>query len=199
VENPNYIKEKRTVSLARANRLGCLLYFPVVLVYGLPFHLLTEHISSISDYMDMLKTAVQPAPFILVVLAVLFGGIILHELIHGITWALFARRGWRSIRFGVLWKYMTPYCHCRDPLTISQYIWGAIMPFVILGLIPGVASWFTGSVALLAFGIFFTVSAVGDFMIIGLIRKEPHGSLVLDHPSEAGYYIYNPKDAHARN
>jgi hypothetical protein len=35
-------------------------------------------------------------------------GIILHELIHGITWAKYTKDGFKSIRFGVLWKFLTP-------------------------------------------------------------------------------------------
>ncbi|WP_225600661.1 hypothetical protein [Myroides odoratimimus] len=42
---------------------------------------------------------------------------------------------------------------------------------------------------MLLFGIFFTVSAMGDFMIIYLIHKEDKDTWVQDHPSEAGYYL----------
>jgi hypothetical protein len=70
---------------------------------------------------------------------------------------------------------------------------GAIMPAIILGFIPAVLSIVLGSVFLLVFGIFFTMAAIGDFMIINLIRKESSNSMVLDHPSEAGCYIYRKK------
>jgi hypothetical protein len=38
-----------------------------------------------------------------IVLIALTIGIILHELIHGITWAKYTKDG--LIRFGVLWKF----------------------------------------------------------------------------------------------
>ena len=41
---------------------------------------------------------------------------------------------------------------------------------------------------------FFTVSAAGDFMIVQLIWREDMRSLVLDHPSEAGCFIYKKED-----
>ena len=49
--------------------------------------------------------------FILVIV-----GIVVHELIHGITWACYAKSGWKSISFGVMWKLLTPYCHCDEPM-----------------------------------------------------------------------------------
>lgn len=85
---------------------------------------------------------------------------------------------------------ITPYCHCKEPLTPKQYIIGAITPSIILGFIPALASLMTGSFPLLIFAILFTVGAAGDFMIIRLMLKEHRDSLVLDHPSEAGYYVF---------
>lgn len=49
-------------------------------------------------------------------------GIVAHEAIHGIFWAAFAKRGFRSIRFGFLWKKLTAYCHCSEPLEVRPYI-----------------------------------------------------------------------------
>jgi len=120
----------------------------------------------------------------------LIAGTILHELIHGITWSRYTDRGFKSIKFGILWKMLTPYCHCQEPLTVRQYIAGAIMPALILGIMPALASILTGSLGLLVFGIFFTMAAGGDFMIINLLRKENKNNLVEDHPSEAGCFIY---------
>ena len=45
-----------------------------------------------------------------------FAGIVVHELLHGITWACYAKSGWKSISFGVMWKLLTPYCHCNEPI-----------------------------------------------------------------------------------
>ena len=69
--------------------------------------------------------------FILVIV-----GIVVHELIHGLTWACYAKRGWKSISFGVMWKLLTPYCHCDEPMHISGYMMGAMMPCIILGCHP---------------------------------------------------------------
>jgi hypothetical protein len=63
------------------------------------------------------------------------------------------------------------------------------MPAIVLGLFPALLSFITGNV-FVNFGIFFTMAAFGDFMIIFMLLKENKNSLVLDHPSEVGCYIY---------
>lgn len=104
--------------------------------------------------------------------------------------ALFASKGLKSIKFGILWKMLTPYCHCKEPLKIKEYIIALLAPLVILGLLPAIMSLFTGSAALLLIGMFFSVAAAGDIMIFLLIRKENPEDYVQDHPSEAGYYVF---------
>lgn len=118
-------------------------------------------------------------------------GIAVHELIHGITWACFAQRGWKSISFGIIWKYLTPYCHCDEPMRIRPYQLACLMPCFVLGVIPSVFALFIGNLPLLLWGIFFIAAAAGDIWMAWLLTKENSNSLVLDHPSEAGFYIYD--------
>lgn len=103
---------------------------------------------------------------------------------------LFAESGFKSIRFGILWSPITPYCHCVEPLKLRHYIIGALMPTIILGLIPAVISLFNGNLMLLIIGVFFISAAAGDIMVIWILRKESMETLVLDHPSEPGCFIY---------
>jgi hypothetical protein len=43
---------------------------------------------------------------------------------------------------------------------------------------------------LLIIGVFFISAAAGDIMVIWILRKESMETLVLDHPSEPGCFIY---------
>lgn len=182
-------KEKLTINIVKANILAVIFTIPATLLFGLPYYLiwgsssgrfrLNRGIASESDIFEIL-------PFIVFFIL----GIILHELIHGITWAVYARSGFKSIRFGVLWKSLTPYCHCKEPLSVKHYITGAIMPAIILGLIPGIISIIIGSSDLLILSIVFMVAGSGDFLIIYALRKEKSSDYVQDHPSEAGCYVY---------
>lgn len=182
------MREQRTIDLVQANRYALLAVVPLALAYVLPFYLLWGHRYTLA----WLKLAADRlfGPALGWGLLVLLLGIVLHELIHGLTWAIHAKRGFRSIRFGVWWKMLAPYCHCKEPLRVRQYIIGALMPAIIMGFTPAMLAMALGSAKLLVFALFFTVAAMGDFMIIQLIRKEPADTLVLDHPSEAGCYVF---------
>ncbi|MBN2777036.1 MAG: DUF3267 domain-containing protein [Bacteroidales bacterium] len=67
---------------------------------------------------------------------VFIGGVVLHEILHAITWGIFAKKGFKSIKFGFKIKYLTPYCHCKEALRVKHYKLGAAMPLIILGIIP---------------------------------------------------------------
>ena len=194
-ENDNYTRELLTFDLIKANLYGLFSIIPILIIYLIPYYFIWQDSINKKNLKDLLiyyKDNVYLNPFLVgfIVLIALTIGIILHELIHGITWAKYTKNGFKSIRFGVLWKFLTPYCHCKEPLLVKHYIIGGIMPAIVLGLFPTLLSFITGNVFLLIFGIFFTMAAFGDFMIIFLLLRENKNSLVLDHPSEVGCYIY---------
>ncbi len=179
----NYKKEKLTINLVWANVFSFIIFLPTILLFTLPYYL----IWGINSHGFIHTFSPIKSIYILVVLIL---GIVVHELIHGIFWAIFAKKGFHSIKFGVLWVMLTPYCHCKEPLKVKHYIIGAIMPAVLLGFLPAILSIIIGNVWFLIFGIFFTIAAAGDFLIVNLLRKENRNDLVQDHPSEAGCYIY---------
>ncbi len=188
-ELENYKKEKLTIDLVWANKFGILLLIPIGLIFGLPFYLIWKPQLDIKQYLNSVEPQEVGLGFLLII-GIMILGIVLHELIHGITWAKFAKKGFKSIKFGVVRKMLTPYCYCKEALNVRQYIIGAITPAIIMGIIPAVIAIVIGNLGLLIFGMFFTMAAGGDFLIINLIRKECSSDLVQDHPSEAGCYIY---------
>lgn len=191
----DYKKEKLTIDIVKANLYGILILIPVSLIYGIPFYLLHYNDSTTLSLKELINNNENISIFTLYLIffSTIIIGIILHELIHGLTWSLFAKKRFKSIKFGVLWKMFTPYCHCKEPLLLKHYIMGAIMPAIVLGFIPAVYSIIFGNVAILIFGIFFTMAGAGDFLVINLIRNKNGNSLVQDHPSEAGCFIYHKK------
>ena len=187
-EFEDYKKEKLVIDIAWANKFGLLFIIPIVLIFGIPFFFIWK--SEILNMQDIMKTILENNINILIFTFILILGVVVHELIHGVFFAAFAKRGFKSIKFGVLWKMITPYCHCKEPLKVKHYILGAIAPAIVLGVIPAITSLFTGSIWLLIFGIIFTLAACGDFLIINLLIKEKPNDYVEDHPSEVGCFIY---------
>lgn len=120
--------------------------------------------------------------------------IVVHELIHGITWSFFAPRGLRGMKFGIMKKYLNPYCHCSDPLPRNGYVLGALMPGIITGLIPAIVALAIGSFSLLVFSIIMISMASGDLMIAQLALKEDPGCTIYDHPTEGGFYVNDQEE-----
>lgn len=195
-EFENFEKEQKTIDLAKANIVALMGIIPIGLLYFIPFYLLWRENLSINHLKESVKhinSLSGGLSITLIVMLALIGGIVVHELIHGITWSFFTKKGFRSIKFGFLVKMLTPYCHCSEPLKVTHYITGTIMPAVILGFLPSIMAIIFGNIPLLLFGTIFTVVAMGDFMIIYLIRNEDRNSLILDHPNEGGCYVLKKK------
>lgn len=178
----NLKKEKITINLASAQAIALLVLVAALVLFGLPFFLLWKNEFSFEG------STFYKNPW-MIFMSLIFG-IIVHELIHGLTWMLFIKNGFRSIKFGILWKMLTPYCHCKEPLRLKHYVIGALMPSIILGFIPATVALVTGNFDWLAFGIVFIMAAAGDFMIVHSLRKENLNSFVLDHPTEGGCYVF---------
>lgn len=171
------MQRKVSIDIIAANKFAILLLFLSAVVFCVPFFLLWT-------WEEITINSTISFAFLIA----LFLGILLHEGIHGFTWGL-VNHNFRPVSFGVIWKYLTPYCHYSEPMLRNNYIWGAITPFIFLGLIPAVCSLFLGRFELLVLGLIYISGAAGDLWMIWLILKEDPKAMVLDHPSEAGFYI----------
>ena len=117
-------------------------------------------------------------------------GIFIHEFIHMFTWAFFAKKSLRAFKLGFQWKSLTPYAHCKEPMDIRPYRIGSFAPGLLLGILPWIVSLFTGDILLFFYGLLYTTAAGGDFLILWIIRNVKPNTLVEDHPTNAGCYIF---------
>ena len=116
-------------------------------------------------------------------------GVAVHEVIHGLSWVMLGKKPFSAIEFGFMWKTITPYAHIKEPLEVNAYRLGAFMPGLILGIIPFLLAMFIGSGDLMWFSLLHTTAASGDWLILWIIRLIRPGSLVEDHPTNAGCYV----------
>jgi len=75
----------------------------------------------------------------------------------------------------------------------GQYIFGAVMPTVILGVLPGIVSIFTGSYSLLILSALMILGGGGDLAIILkllMFRTDGEDRLYMDHPYKAGLVVF---------
>jgi hypothetical protein len=171
-----------TVHERTANYFSGVVFVVAVGVFGVPFALVWGWKSLILAFQLFLTQ------YLILAISILLG-VVLHEALHGLTWAFFCKEGTRSIRYGIKWAALAPYAQCNEILPINRYRLGAIMPCVALGIVPAVMSVFIGNGWLLMFGIFFTAGAAGDFLILWKLRPYDAGHRVLDHPEKIGCLV----------
>jgi hypothetical protein len=176
-------KRDLSVSMARANVIVMFISIPVVIIQFAIFILLHGA--------EGLKTTWNFALLFFIVLL----GVVLHELVHGITWVIFGRKPFSAIKFGFQWKTLTPYAHLKEPVEVNAYRIGAFLPGFILGILVYVLSLGLGDGNLFWFSLIHTSSSGGDWLILWLIRNVKSGMEVEDHPTNAGCYVIELQSA----
>ena len=117
--------------------------------------------------------------------------IIVHELIHGITWAIFVKNHFHAIDFGIVWSTLTPYCACFEPLKKWQYLLGTAMPTLVLGGGGAVAAVMTNQLLLFFAAECMIFSGGGDFQIIlRTILSDKRESVYCSHPYECSLIAF---------
>ena len=99
------------------------------------------------------------------------GMVILHELIHGLFFALYAENGFKKVKFGIMWKHLAPYCHCEDTLKAKQYGIVLLIPTIILGIISFVVGFATSNLFIYLLGLLMIFGGIGDIIAFSLVKK----------------------------
>ena len=182
LERQGYVKKELTVGIVKANVVTMLLAIPICAVCVLLFHLVNPGSSYALDFTGMIVWLVS-----------MFALTVVHEGVHGLTWSRFTPNGFRDIDFGFMKEYLTPYCTCATPLSKGAYIAGALMPLIVLGILPWIESMITGSTLLLYISLVMILAAGGDMLIVLEVlkaRSDGKEQLIYDHPTQAGCVLF---------
>ncbi len=174
-----YREKDVTIPSGKAMSLGVLYGLPFVIVFGLLYRFF------LVDRAHLLE--VSGPSFYILFLAIIAVSVVIHELLHGIGWAVASGKGWNVVRFNI--SAMMPSCACKVALEKKQYLIGVLSPFVLLGF--GSVLFiliYPGTVSLLTMMVNF-VAAGADLMIAVNVLKKGE-SLIVDHPTEAGYIAF---------
>jgi len=178
-----------SISLVQANLLavalipvpGALVLVPYALLWGIP------GLERTGDRFAFHFTS--PVESTALFITLLFGAIVVHELLHGVGFALIGRIPRSLIKFGVKWVTFTPYCHCAEPMPASAYRWAVALPSLVLGVVPALLGLATGSFLFAFWAVVMLVSGSGDLAILWAIRTVPGAAIVRDHPARAGCLV----------
>lgn len=174
-----YKENKEVTSISKASIKGVLLCAPIIALFY---------------FLYILKWDKLEHTFYELSIPILFSVIlstIPHELLHGLGWGIFCKEKFKSIRFGFMKSNGTPYCNCKEPLKFKGYLFGAILPIMILGILISIISIVTGNSLLWWFGIANIFIASGDLAIISDVLKHiRRNGVFLDHPTECGFLVF---------
>lgn len=179
----NGYKEKAlTIGILQANVEAIIIMLPFVVAAAMIYF----HVNSSGAQEISLSFSILLVPILLVM-------IVLHELIHGLVWGCFAKNHFHSIEFGVIWKALTPYCTCSEPMKRWQYILGGAMPTLVLGAGTAAMAVVTNQLLLFSVAELMIFSGGGDFLIILkilLYRSGRKETVYYDHPYECGVVVF---------
>lgn len=173
---PNHI----TMSVFAANVFAILAALPLIILLVVSYFMIVGEISFRSRDFGI-------AYLLFLVL------IFVHEALHGITWGMFAENGWKSISFGFIAEYLTPYCTCNQPLKKYQILTGSLMPTIILGVGLGIVSICTASPILLLVSALNICGGGADVTMslkLLLYKSSSKDVLFMDHPYEVGTVVF---------
>lgn len=184
LEAEGYHMVELTMSELAANALALFSAGPFIVLMIVLFKLIQPGVDIEYDF-----DAMNPFLFLLI----FFGLIVVHELIHGLTWGLCAESGFKAIAFGFIVQYITPYCTCSEPLKKRQMILGALMPTIVLGFLPGIVACIIASTPLFYMACMLILGGGGDLMVIAKILKyksQATEKLYYDHPYKVGLVVF---------
>jgi hypothetical protein len=175
-------KRDLSVSMMDANYYTLLLALPIIFIFGVIYSGFWGFESILNDFLSLLTN-----PFLFLICTI--AGIFIHEYLHKVGWMTFGKLPSKAIEFGFQLKTLTPYAHALQPMEINAYRWGAVLPFIVLGVIPSIAGIIMGNSIMLLYGVIFIFAAGGDLLILWITRFLQAGTRIEDHPTRAGCFV----------
>lgn len=174
-----YHEKDVTITSGKAMILGVLYALPFVIVFAFLYRFLLVERAYLLE--------VGGLSFYIIFIVIIAISVVIHELLHGVGWAVASGKGWNVVRFNI--NAMMPSCACNVALEKRSYLFGVLTPFVVLGfgsvffifIYPGTVSFLTMIVNF--------ISAGADLIIACNVLKE-RDVLIADHPKEAGYIAF---------
>lgn len=178
MKKAGYRQTEETISILNTNVFGILISLIACAIAWLVYRQVNEISITIA-----LRSVTSN---FLLSFIVLIASIIVHELIHGLGWSISCKHGFKSIKFG--YNGM-PYCHCSEPLSAGRYLFGAILPFLVLGVGILICSVILSNPGLFTAALLNILAAGGDLLICISLRKNSKAKII-DHPTDPGYVAF---------
>ncbi len=172
-------KKDVTIPPGKAMVLGIVYALPFIITLGFLYRFILIERAHLSE--------VGGLSFYIMFITIIAISVVIHELLHGIGWAISSGEGWKVVRFNI--NALMPSCACKVALKKQAYLIGVLAPFSVLGsgsilfvfVYPGTVSLLTLMVSFIAAG--------ADLLIAFSVLREGN-CLIADHPTKAGYIAF---------
>lgn len=172
-------KKDVTIPPGKAMVLGIVYALPFIITLGFLYRFILIERAHLSE--------VGGLSFYIMFITIIAISVVIHELLHGIGWAISSGEGWKVVRFNI--NALMPSCACKVALKKQAYLIGVLAPFSVLGsgsiLFVFV---YPGTVSLLTLMVNF-IAAGADLLIAFSVLREGN-CLIADHPTKAGYIAF---------
>ena len=172
-------KKDVTIPPGKAMVLGIVYALPFIITLGFLYRFILIERAHLSE--------VGGLSFYIMFITIIAISVVIHELLHGIGWAISSDEGWKVVRFNI--NALMPSCACKVALKKQAYLIGVLALFSVLGsgsiLFVFV---YPGTVSLLTLMVNF-IAAGADLLIAFSVLREGN-CLIADHPTKAGYIAF---------
>ena len=179
LKSSGYREKDVTISSGKAMVLGVVYALPFIIIVGLLYRFI------LIERAYLLK--ISGLSFYIMLGAIIVASVVIHELLHGIGWAISSGKGWKVVRFNI--NAMMPSCACKTALKKKAYLIGVLAPFVVLGLGSILFVFiYPGTISLLTMMVNYTAAGADVLIAVNLLKEKD--VLIADHPTEAGYMAF---------
>lgn len=179
LKQEGYREKDVTFTAKKASVMGILYSIPFIVILGGLYSYFLIDRAHLTEFTG--------SSFYLMAIGVVIISVVIHELLHGIGWSFSSGNGWHTVRFNI--NALMPSCACKLPLKKKPYLIGVLIPLCVLGTASTIFLFvYPGTISVLTMIVNF-VAAGADLIIASNVLKETD-SLIIDHPTEAGYIAF---------
>jgi hypothetical protein len=176
----NYQSNEKLINGIWANILCLIIFLVFGGVSGLIYYNIWGEFVPFQFNFSLIGT-IYTIMYIIVFLAFL----LVYELITALVWSKYTK-----VTVNVIMKSLWRFFACEEAIKIKHYIFGLIMPTIILGILPMILGLILKNYMINIFGIIFVAAGSQNFIVVNQLKKEDKHDFVKDIESKVGIIIY---------
>lgn len=116
--------------------------------------------------------------------------IVIHEVLHGVSFVLFSKHKWSSIKFGLLLSQGLAYCISIVPVSIRRARSSLMMPLYVVCIPLYVIALVTTNLPMAIFAVILASGSIGDVYYLWKLRTATTNQYMIEElPTKSGYQI----------